>query len=477
MRSEIPGDAINAAEYDSAMSPPHERHTSRAKAHADFVRLTARLKSCRDTKRIQPGSAGSGSQPATRQSGGTLPPCKARKRFAQGLAVSLLFLLPLTGCGPKKPVEADQPVPVRVRTPRHIQHPDSVAASGAVEANVTAQSAFQIAGRVGKVFVEEGQAVGKGQVLAELDATDYRNAYDAAQGQADAAQAVSHKAQEGLRAQELEQARIDFDRWLDEYNRMKFLYEHKSLPANDFKKIEAGYQAAQQRYEMAKQGTRAEDKQAASGQFRAASAQMHEAQKRLGDTKLRAPIAGFIGMRHIDVGDTVGAGIPVISVLDLNPVKVRVAIPEAEIGKVHEGARASVTIPSLDGRQFDGKVETVGVAADPASRTYAVKIAVPNPARLLRAGMVSQAKVFSPSMVNAITAPGSAIVHDPQGVAHVFVYSPAQQRVYAKRVEVGTPLGDEVEILSGLNGDEQVVVAGQQNVREGSPVRIAGGGQ
>jgi multidrug efflux pump subunit AcrA (membrane-fusion protein) len=392
-------------------------------------------------------------------------------------ALCLLSLLSLSGCGPKKPVEADQPVPVRVRMPNRIQQPDSVAASGAVEANVTAQSAFQIAGRVGKVFVEEGQSVSRGQVLAELDSTDYRNAYDAAQGQADAAQAVDHKAREGLRSQELEQARIDFDRWQDEYKRMKFLFEHKSLPANDFKKIEAGYQAAQQRYEMAKQGTRAEDKQAANGQFRAAAAQMHEAQKRLGDTRLRAPIAGFVGMRRIDVGDTVGAGVPVISVLDLNPVKVRVAIPEAGIGKVREGARASVTIPSLNGRQFDGKVETVGVAADPASRTYAVKISVPNPARLLRAGMVSQAKVFSSSMVTAITVPGSAIVHDPQGVAHVFVYSPAQQRVYARRVEVGAPLGDEVEILNGLNGDEQVVVAGQQNVREGSPAHIAGGVQ
>jgi multidrug efflux pump subunit AcrA (membrane-fusion protein) len=349
--------------------------------------------------------------------------------------------------------------------------------SGAVEANVTAQSAFQIAGRVAKVFVEEGQAVRKGQVLAELDATDYRNGYDAAQGQADAAQAVDRKAQEGLRAQELEQARIDFEQWQDQYKRMKFLYDHKSLPANDFEKIEAAYKAAGQRYEMARQGTRVEDKQAATGQFHAANAQMHEARKRLGDTRLLAPITGFVGMRRIDVGDTVGAGTPVISVLDLNPVKVRVAIPEAEIGKVREGARATVAIPSLDGRQFEGKVETVGVAADPASRTYAAKIAVANPERLLRAGMVSEARVFSSSTMNAITVPGAAIVRDPQGVTHVYVYSPAQQRVYARRVDVGAPLGGEVEIISGLAGDEQVVVAGQQNVREGSPVRVMGGGQ
>jgi RND family efflux transporter MFP subunit len=392
-------------------------------------------------------------------------------------AICLLALMPLAGCGPKAPVAADQPVPVRVRAPNRVRQPVSVAVSGTVEANVTAQGAFQIAGRVAKVFVEEGQAVSKGQVLAELDSTDYRNAYDAAQGQADAARAVDDKAQEGPRSQELEQARIDYEQWQDQYNRMKFLYEHKSLPANDFVKIEAGYHAAQQRYDMARQGTRAEDKEAASGQYRAAAAQMHEAEKRLGDTRLRAPISGFVGMRRIDVGDTVGAGIPVIAVLDLNPVKVRVAIPESEIGKVHEGMRATVTIPSLDSRQFEGKVETVGVAADLASRTYSAKIAVPNPEHVLRAGMVSEARVFSPVMVNAMTVPGDAIVHDSQGVTQVYVYSPAQRRVYARRVDVGGPIGNDVEILSGLTGDEQVVVAGQQNVREGSPARIMGGGQ
>jgi multidrug efflux pump subunit AcrA (membrane-fusion protein) len=392
-------------------------------------------------------------------------------------AIILLALLPLAGCGPKAPLAADQPVPVRVRAPNRVRQPVSVAASGAVEANVTAQSAFQIAGRVARVFVEDGQAVSKGQVLAELDSTDYSNAYDAAQGQADAARAVDDKAQEGPRSQELEQARIDAEQWQDQYTRMKYLYDHKSLPANDFKKIEAGYQAAQQRYDMARQGTRVQDKKAATGQSRAAAAQMHEAGKRLGDTKLRAPIAGFVGMRRIDVGDTVGAGIPVISVLDLNPVKVRVAVPEAEIGKVHEGSRAVVTIPSLDGRQFEGTVEAVGVAADPASRTYVVKIAVPNPERLLRAGMVSETRILGTAMIDAITVPGGAIVHDPQGVAQVYVYSPERQRVYARRVEVGRLISDEVEILSGLTGNEQVVVAGQQNVREGSPARIGGGGQ
>ncbi len=399
----------------------------------------------------------------------------SRTRFLA--AVALCALAPLWGCGHKSQLPADQPVPVMVRVPHRVQEQVSVAASGEVEANVTAQSAFQVAGRVARVFVDEGQSVGKGQVLAELDAADYRNAYDAAVAQADAAGAERQKAQVGLRPEELEQARIDYERWQDEYSRMKYLYDHQSLPANDFKKIEAGYQAAQQRYEMAREGTRREDKAAAQDQYRAAMAQQHEAAKRLRDTRLVAPIAGQIGMRRVDVGDTVAAGIPVISVLDLNPVKVRVAIPESEIGKVRESERATITIPSLDGRQFEGKVEAVGVAADPASRTYAVKITVPNPEHVLRAGMVAEARIYGTATIHAITVPGDAVTRDPQGATQIFIYDPTAQRVYARRVDVGAPLGSEVEITGGLNGDEQVVVEGQQNVRQGSPAKLVGGGQ
>lgn len=400
-----------------------------------------------------------------------------RSRLLQAAYLLIgLFPLLLVACGPKAPVAADQPVPIRVQTPARFEQHDSATASGAVEANVTAEAAFQIAGRVARVFVDEGQAVARGQVLAELDATDYRNAYDAAVAQADEARATQKKAQAGLRPEELAQARIDFEHWQDEYTRMKFLYDHQSLPANDFKKIEAGYQAATQKYQMAREGTRGEEKEAASAELRAASAQMREAGKRLADCQLRAPIAGFVGMRRIDVGDTVAAGVPVIAVLDLNPAKVRVGIPEAEIGKVREGERATVTIPALGGRAFEGKVDAVGVAAEPASRTYTVKIAVPNPERVLKAGMVAEARIFSSQMVNVMTVPGSAIVHDARGITEIFVYEPSQQRVYARRVEVGAPIANEVEIRSGLTGNEQVVVAGQQNVREGSPVKVVGGG-
>jgi RND family efflux transporter MFP subunit len=395
----------------------------------------------------------------------------------QILAVICTSVSLLAGCSRNAKTAADLPVPVQIRAPHQIHEPVSVSASGSVEANVTALTAFQIGGRVARVRAEEGQFVKQGQVLAELDCSDYRNAFEAAIGQATAADANALQARNGVRAQELEQARIDFERAQDEYQRQKFLYDHQSLAANDFHKIEAAYLASQQRYDMAREGSRSEEKQATEGQAHAAIGNLSEARKHLGDCQLRAPISGFIGMRHVDVGDTVAAGTPVFSVLDLDPVKVRVGVPEAEIGKVHEGARARITIPSLDNQQFEGKVEAVGYFADSVSRTFTTKIAIPNPKHVLRAGMISESRIYGSTMFDALTVPVIAVTRDLRGIPSVYVYDGTRQRVFARRVELGDLIDDEVEIKSGLNPNDQIVVAGQQNVHEGSLVHIAGGSQ
>ena len=382
----------------------------------------------------------------------------------------------LTSCGHETNAASEQPaVPVQVRTPAVVERPESVSASGSVEGSETAEVAFLVGGRVSKVLVEEGQHVTKGQLLAEIEPTDYQNAFNTAAAQKLAAQAVEQRADAGLRKQELEQARIDFERAEDEYNRMKFLVERKSLPPNDFKKYEAAYNNARERYDQAQEGTRKEDRAAATAQAHAADAQATEENKRLSDTRLLAPISGNIAMRRVDPGQTVAAGIPVFTLVELNPVKVRVGVPEAEIGKVHQGATAEVSAPSLGGRCFKGKVAIIGVAAEPASRTYTVKILVPNPGPVLLAGMVAEARIFGPAKVHALTIPAEAVVPDPQGAPIVYAYSPDRKRVYGRRVEVGPPVDKEVEIRSGLRGDELVVVVGQQKLREGSLVEIEGG--
>jgi len=370
------------------------------------------------------------------------------KRLSQQISVRFLqmfLIVPfitaalgmMAGCRQKTDNATEQPIPVRLRLPNQFDEPVSVSASGSVEADSTALTAFEVGGRVAQVFVEEGEAVKQGQVLAELDPSDYRNAFDAASGQAAAAEATALQAKNGLRPQELDEAKIDLDRAEDEYRRQKYLFDHQSLPANDYHKVEAVYLAAMQRYEMAHQGTRPEQQQAATSQAISAKAQLTEAKKRLSDCQLRAPSSGFIGVRKISAGDMVAPGATAFSILKLDPIKVSVGIPETEIGKVREGARAMVTVPSLDNQHFEGKVEALGVTADRVSRTFSAKIVVPNPSHLLRDGMVSESRIYGEARLKALTLPAVAITRDPKGVPFVYVYDNTRRRVFARRVDIG----------------------------------------
>src|SRR5690242_3261102 len=129
---------------------------------------------------------------------------------------TLPILFVCASCGREVKAAAEPAaVPVQVRAPAVIDRAESVTASGSVEGSETADVAFQVSGRVVRVLVEEGQHVSKGQLLAEIEPTDYRNAFEAATAQHAAAAAVSERAEAGVRKQELEQARIDFERAQD----------------------------------------------------------------------------------------------------------------------------------------------------------------------------------------------------------------------------------------------------------------------
>jgi len=388
-------------------------------------------------------------------------------RFERWVVVLAGLAAAMQGCGRKTAVAPEQPIPVQVRKPAVVERAEIVRVGGNVEAYETSEIGFQVAGRVKRVLVEEGQAVAAGQVLAELDPVDYRLGAEIADNEAAAARAMAEKARAGARRQELEQAKAAFEQAEDEYRRMKVLYERKSLAPNDFKKIETHWRVARERYEEALEGARREDREAAEAKARQAEANARLNRKRLEDTQLRAPVAGVVARRLADTGEMIAAGMPVVVLMRLNPARVRVGVPEAEIGKVKTGQRARVRIPSMGGREFPARVELVGFAAEPQSRTFPVRLLAPNPALELRAGMIAEAEIDSDARVEVRTVPADAVWRDPQGVTHVYVYSPGKGRVYARRVRTGRGAGREVEIVEGLEADDLVVVGGQHKVKDG----------
>ncbi len=374
----------------------------------------------------------------------------------------------------KKQVRID-PVPVSVGKVRQIRERETIAVSGSVNApNSPSSVSFLVSGKVVFTGPREGEYVRRGQALARIDPTDYELSVQAAEAQSATAEAVLEKTLNPVRPEQLEQARIAFERAEDEHRRMKMLYESKSLAPNDYLKFKAAYESARQQYELAKMGGQQEEKKQAGASARQAAAGLRIARKALSDTTLLAPVDGYVAKRYVEVGDSAAPSRPAFEIVQLDPVEVTVGVPETDVHLVRIGQKAEIKIPAQPGRTFEGVLRVVNVSAEPNTRTYMAKIRVPNPGRFLRIGMIAEATIRGDRTVPMMTLPGEAVVRDPQGATRVFVYYPDQGRVYAKRIEIGAAHGKDLVVKSGLSGDERIVLAGQAKLEDGLAVSAAG---
>jgi RND family efflux transporter MFP subunit len=310
------------------------------------------------------------------------------------------------------------PVAVRAEPAERTVQRQLVTASGIVEARTTVDVAFQVPGKVVSVGPDEGDVVREGQLLAALDSTDYHLATDQSAALAEHAAA--------------------------ERDRYRPLLAEGSVAPNDLERMES-----------------------AARQSAAATAL---ARKRLADTRLLSPISGVVARRAVERGSTVAAGQGAFTLVDLDVVKVRIGVPEADVDILRAGQLARVHLPALGEATFSGRVTSVGVTADPTTRTYAVEITVPNASHRLKAGMVAEATVEEGRQIMALTVPATAVVRNAEGATLLYVLDAGTKRVHGRRVTVGAALGDAVVVTRGLTAGELVVVAGQQRLREGSLV-------
>jgi RND family efflux transporter MFP subunit len=336
----------------------------------------------------------------------------------------LLGAVAITACAPaaaKTTSDGDTTaVPVVVHSVSLSTRAWSTTASGIVQANSTVDVAFQVPGKVVSVGPDEGQSVRAGQAIASVDPTEYRLA--------------------------VEQAVAQSDRAAHDRDRNQPLLASGAIAPADMEHLETG----------ARQSAAAADL----------------AKKHLADTRLEAPISGIIARRSVEVGATVAPGQAVYTIVALDPVRVRVGVPEADVGHITEGAAATIRIPALD-TSFAGRVTLIGVAADPTTRSYTVELSVPNPARKLRAGMVAEATIQTRETTAAIVVPATAVLHDAGVTGANIVYALDQDasRAHARRVTTGSARGDSLEITSGVAAGDHIIVAGQQRLRDGARVQ------
>jgi len=388
----------------------------------------------------------------------------------------ILFLAVITAsCGSGK-TSQEAPLPPTIKTEKiaAVTETGKIRVSGVITPQDNpSQVSFLVSGRVIISVYREGDYVKKGQVLAKIDPEDYSHNLAQAEAQVNIAKAAYDKAMLPARREQLEQAKIGYERAADEYRRMKMLYDRKSLAPNNFEKYKAAYESAAQKYEMAKQGAQPQDKAQAKAAYEQALAVRDTARKKLGDTVLRAPVNGFISKRLCEPGQTVASGHPVFEIVGLDPVEVNAGIPETDIGNVSIGQTAQVTLPALGGKIFTGTVRVINVSADPVTRSFMTRITVQNPDHVIRIGMVTEAVIDTGQAEKMITVPLNSVTRDFQGATVVYVYLPDKNRVYARQVEVSSVTETRAVIDSGLREGELIVTAGQDRLSDGMTVQTA----
>jgi RND family efflux transporter MFP subunit len=366
----------------------------------------------------------------------TQKPLLPRMGFPWMILVLLFTVIPSVA-SPQSPKREGGPPPalVEVATVEERTVTATTTLVGTGEPWLETVVASEESGLVSGMLIEEGDRVTKGQALCEQDTTQLKLRIEAARADLEEAQVLSAQAE-------------------NEWKRQKKLYAISSI--------------SEKAYEDAK--FRAE---AARSRVASSKATLRALQDQLDSRDIKAPLSGYVVERHCLVGQWLGEGEPVVTLVVPDPILFRVPVPERYVSFIKKGDTAQVTFDALPGRTFEGKVFAVIPRADDAARTFPVRIEISNPEGEIKSGMLGRATLGVGMPRKAILVPKDALVLSPQGKA---VYVIENQLARLVPVNTGAEHGPLIEVQGDLQAGSQVVVRGNERLRPGQPVKIISGG-
>lgn len=344
-------------------------------------------------------------------------------------AASLSLLL--AACGGSEPEVLREEAPLRVRV-QAVQRA-AVAAEATVVGTTKPFARTTVAARLmGPIVVadfDEGQRVAKGQVLVQLESR--------------ALKAQRAQAQAGLA----------------EARAVRTMAEKTAVRTRNLFAKEAVSQQTLDQAETAFTRSLAAEK--------AARQMLRQAETQLSYDSVKAPMDGYVVRKFAQVGDMAAPGVPLFMVEQLDPLKVEVALPESESARVSVGDLVQVEIEALALR-VEGRVDALVQAAETRSRSFRAKIVIANPAGLIGSGMFARA-FFPGPMRDTLLMPSSALVQKGQLRG---VYVAAGGRAHLRWLRLGKVYGQNIEVFSGLDEGDQIIVSPPADLREGRQVEV-----
>jgi HlyD family secretion protein len=300
---------------------------------------------------------------------------------------------------------------------KRVKPQNELVLSGNIEAHESLVS-FKVQGRVVELPVEEGQSIQAGALLARLDNDDYKQRVLTDEASVRVRQSNLALTLAGTREQEIkaaqqtmldaqadmQQKKLDYDRAQRLFSEGVISAQEHDLTDTALKRSQATFQAAQQKYNEALEGSRKEDIAIAQANLKEASANLGVSRVNLDYTVLRAPTAGVITVRQAELGEVVVPGTPVVTLADLDHIWLRAYIAESDVGRIRWGQDATITTDTYSGKQYHGRVSFIASDAEFTPKSvqtykervtlvYRIKIDINNAGHELKPGMPADAHI------------------------------------------------------------------------------------
>lgn len=398
--------------------------------------------------------------------------------------VALLALLAAAGCGKKDEPEPQAVAPVQTAEVRKDSIRRMVEADGILYPRNQASVVPKISAPVRTFYVNRGDHVREGQLLAVLENRDLASAAQESKGQYEQAEANYRSTTAVTVPEEMVKAQADataskeaMDATQKVLESRQKLYKEGALARKLVDDAQVAYVQARSQYEAARQHLEAlssagkqETIKSAAAQVDAAKAHYQGAQAQLSYSEVRSPTGGVITERNLYPGEMATAGSPLLTVMDVTRVVARANVPQDQAGYLHAGDAASLR-QTDSAEEVAGKVIVVSPAVDPNSTTVQVWVETPNPGERLKPGVTVHVTMVANTIRDAVVAPAVALLPAEAGGTQAIVVG-SDNVAHARKVETGVRDGDHVQVVSGLHPGEQVVTVGGLGLEEGAKVRI-----
>ena len=344
----------------------------------------------------------------------------------------------------------------------------------------------RVSGYLERIDVRLGDYVRQGQVIAQIDRSDFLQKVKEIEAKLAQARAQLSELEAGSRPEELRQAeegvkqaqsrfenaRLQRERVEALYKRQVISKKEMDLADMEYNVAEAQLAASQQTLNLVREGARREVRDVSRAKVKEIEALLAQEKIRFENTLILAPFRGEISKKYVDAGALVSPSTPLVCLVHTDTLKVVANVLEKDVSLVRPGMRAKIEAQSFAGRFFEGKITRVNSALDPATRTLQAEIEIPNANHMLKPGMFVKLEVVLSERPHALVVPKYAVLEDGEKRSVVVV---KENQALRRPVVIGLEQDPYVEILEGVAEGEQIVVKGQESIRDGSPVRVVEG--